>query len=119
MVGCFIDSDSLSRKDCDYRTVIAIINVFAPGFDCSSCGRLQYRPHNTANKRVHLMIQGSTELVAIVGSPIAQVKSPENFNRWFADHQQNVAMLAIDLHRPPCRTSSRPCAAGKTCAVAW
>ncbi|NER62706.1 shikimate dehydrogenase [Pseudomonas sp. MAFF212427] len=43
------------------------------------------------------MIQGSTELVAIVGSPIAQVKSPENFNRWFADHQQNVGMLAIDL----------------------
>jgi hypothetical protein len=43
------------------------------------------------------MIQGSTELVAIVGSPIAQVKSPENFNRWFASHQQNVAMLAIDL----------------------
>lgn len=43
------------------------------------------------------MIQGSTELVAIVGSPIAQVKSPENFNRWFAEHQTNVAMLAIDL----------------------
>ncbi|EPL15518.1 shikimate dehydrogenase [Pseudomonas sp. CF161] len=43
------------------------------------------------------MIQGSTELVAIVGSPIAQVKSPENFNRWFADQQQNVAMIAIDL----------------------
>jgi shikimate dehydrogenase len=43
------------------------------------------------------MIQGSTELVAIVGSPIAQVKSPENFNRWFADSQHNVAMLAIDL----------------------
>lgn len=43
------------------------------------------------------MIQGSTELVAIVGSPVAQVKSPENFNRWFTDHQQNIAMLAIDL----------------------
>jgi shikimate dehydrogenase len=43
------------------------------------------------------MIQGSTELVAIVGSPVAQVKSPENFNRWFIDHQQNVAMLAIDM----------------------
>ena len=43
------------------------------------------------------MIQGSTELVAIVGSPIAQVKSPENFNRWFAEHERNVAMLAIDL----------------------
>lgn len=43
------------------------------------------------------MIQGSTELVAIVGSPIAQVKSPENFNRWFIEHQHNVAMLPIDL----------------------
>ncbi|MGH8387925.1 MAG: shikimate dehydrogenase family protein [Pseudomonas sp.] len=43
------------------------------------------------------MIKGSTELVAIVGSPVTQVKSPENFNRWFADRQQNVAMLAIDL----------------------
>lgn len=43
------------------------------------------------------MIQGSTDLVAIVGSPVAQVKSPENFNGWFAEHQQNVAMLAIDL----------------------
>ncbi|MFJ7884739.1 shikimate dehydrogenase family protein [Pseudomonas sp. NPDC096917] len=43
------------------------------------------------------MIQGSTELVAIVGSPVAQVKSPENFNRWFVDHQQNIVMLAIDL----------------------
>ena len=43
------------------------------------------------------MIQGSTELVAIVGSPIAQVKSPENFNRWFAEQQRNIAMLAIDL----------------------
>jgi shikimate dehydrogenase len=43
------------------------------------------------------MIKGSTELVGIVGSPIAQVKSPENFNRWFAEHQQNVAMLPIDL----------------------
>ena len=43
------------------------------------------------------MIQGSTELIAIVGSPVAQVKSPENFNRWFANQQQNVAMLAIDL----------------------
>lgn len=45
------------------------------------------------------MIQGSTELVAIVGSPIAQVKSPENFNRWFAEHQPNIAMLAIDLQQ--------------------
>ncbi|MFJ4345471.1 shikimate dehydrogenase family protein [Pseudomonas sp. NPDC089401] len=43
------------------------------------------------------MIRGSTELVAIVGSPIAQVKSPENFNTWFANHGHDLAMLPIDL----------------------
>jgi len=43
------------------------------------------------------MIRGSTALVGIVGSPIAQVKSPENFNTWFAGHGQNLAMLPIDL----------------------
>ncbi|APE99336.1 shikimate dehydrogenase family protein [Pseudomonas putida] len=44
------------------------------------------------------MIRGSTELVAIVGSPIAQVKSPENFNTWFTHNNCNLAMLPIDLH---------------------
>lgn len=43
------------------------------------------------------MVIGSTELVAIVGTPIAQVKSPENFNRWFAQQQRNLVMLPIDL----------------------
>lgn len=43
------------------------------------------------------MIRGSTELVAIVGSPIAQVKSPENFNTWFAANGRDLAMIAIDL----------------------
>lgn len=43
------------------------------------------------------MIRGSTELVAIVGSPIAQVKSPENFNIWFANNGHNLAMLPIDM----------------------
>ncbi|MGY4527765.1 shikimate dehydrogenase family protein [Pseudomonas sp. TE21394] len=43
------------------------------------------------------MIRGSTELVAIVGSPITQVKSPENFNNWFANNNCNLAMLPIDL----------------------
>jgi shikimate dehydrogenase len=43
------------------------------------------------------MIRGSTELVAIVGSPIAQVKSPENFNTWFANNARDLAMLPIDL----------------------
>ncbi len=43
------------------------------------------------------MIRGSTQLVAILGTPIAQVKSPENFNRWFADNDRDIAMLPIDL----------------------
>lgn len=43
------------------------------------------------------MIRGSTELVAIVGSPIAQVKSPDNFNTWFANNDRNLAMLPIDM----------------------
>ncbi|UVJ43404.1 shikimate dehydrogenase [Pseudomonas sp. LS1212] len=46
------------------------------------------------------MIRGSTELVAILGSPIAQVKSPENFNSWFAAHDADLAMLAIDMSEP-------------------
>ncbi|MDZ3992108.1 shikimate dehydrogenase [Pseudomonas sp. Teo4] len=43
------------------------------------------------------MIRGSTELVAIVGSPIAQVKSPDNFNTWFTNNNRNLAMLPIDM----------------------
>ena len=43
------------------------------------------------------MVIGSTELVAIVGSPIAQVKSPENFNRWFEQKGLNRVMLPIDM----------------------
>lgn len=43
------------------------------------------------------MIRGTTELVAIVGTPIAQVKSPENFNSWFARQGLDRAMIAIDL----------------------
>ncbi|MGG2398682.1 shikimate dehydrogenase family protein [Pseudomonas sp. SH1-B] len=43
------------------------------------------------------MVNGTTELVAIVGSPIAQVKSPENFNRWFSDNALDRVMLPIDI----------------------
>ncbi|MDH4652297.1 MULTISPECIES: shikimate dehydrogenase [unclassified Pseudomonas] len=43
------------------------------------------------------MIRGSTELVAIIGSPIAQVKSPENFNAWFTENDQDLAMIAVDM----------------------
>ncbi|SMG11946.1 shikimate dehydrogenase [Paraburkholderia susongensis] len=52
------------------------------------------------NKRpVQFMISGTTELLAIVGSPISQVKSPENFNAWFARHNKNASMIPIDLQR--------------------
>ena len=43
------------------------------------------------------MIGSETRLVAIIGSPIVQVKSPDNFNRYFADEGVNRAMIAIDL----------------------
>lgn len=43
------------------------------------------------------MIGSETRLVAIIGSPIAQVKSPDNFNRYFADARAQRAMIAIDL----------------------
>ncbi|MDH4872454.1 shikimate dehydrogenase [Pseudomonas sp. BN515] len=43
------------------------------------------------------MIRGSTALVAIIGSPIAQVKSPENFNAWFTESDQDLAMIAVDM----------------------
>lgn len=43
------------------------------------------------------MIKGSTQLVAIIGSPIAQVKSPENFNTWFAAAGADLAMVPMDV----------------------
>jgi shikimate dehydrogenase len=43
------------------------------------------------------MIGGATQLVAIVGSPIVQVKSPVNFNTWFQDNGLDVAMIPIDV----------------------
>lgn len=44
------------------------------------------------------MIGGATKLVAIVGSPISQVKSPHNFNAWFDQQGLDLAMVPIDLH---------------------
>jgi shikimate dehydrogenase len=46
---------------------------------------------------VQFMISGTTELLAIVGSPIAQVKSPQNFNVWFERHGMDASMIPIDL----------------------
>ncbi len=43
------------------------------------------------------MIKGSTRLVAIIGSPVVQVKSPENFNAAFEAAGRDVAMIAMDI----------------------
>lgn len=43
------------------------------------------------------MIRGDTQLLAIVGSPVAQVKSPANFNDHFDRAGQNLAMIAMDV----------------------
>lgn len=43
------------------------------------------------------MVRGTTRLVAILGTPIAQVKSPENFNTWFASQNQDQVLIPIDM----------------------
>ena len=41
------------------------------------------------------MVSGSTQVVAVIGHPIAQVKSPDNFNRYFAERQIDSVMIAV------------------------
>lgn len=43
------------------------------------------------------MITASTQLLAIVGTPIGLVRSPENFNRWFAEAGADLAMFPADV----------------------
>lgn len=43
------------------------------------------------------MINGSTRIVAIIGTPIAQVKSPENFNAHFEREGDNLVMIPVDM----------------------
>lgn len=43
------------------------------------------------------MVSGSTQVVAVIGHPIAQVKSPDNFNRYFAEHQIDSVMIPVDI----------------------
>jgi shikimate dehydrogenase len=60
----------------------------------ASIGTIFYALHKLGET---LMIGSETRLVAIIGSPIAQVKSPDNFNRYFADQATDRAMIAVDL----------------------
>jgi shikimate dehydrogenase len=80
----------LPKDSCDYRIKCPISALLfkSPHYKLAST--------TTVMTEVS-MIRGSTELVAIVGSPIAQVKSPENFNTWFANNARDLAMLPIDL----------------------
>lgn len=43
------------------------------------------------------MVSGSTQVVAVIGHPITQVKSPENFNHYFADQQMDSIMIPVDI----------------------
>jgi shikimate dehydrogenase len=50
------------------------------------------------------MIEGSTRLVAIVGSPVAQVKMPGSMNRYFAEQGLDLALVPFDV--PPAGIAS-------------
>lgn len=43
------------------------------------------------------MITGATRLVAIVGHPVSQVKSPTNFNDYFESSGQDLEMIPMDV----------------------
>jgi shikimate dehydrogenase len=43
------------------------------------------------------MVSGFTQVVAVIGHPITQVKSPENFNRYFAEQQVDSVMIPVDI----------------------
>ncbi|MBD7304409.1 shikimate dehydrogenase family protein [Klebsiella pneumoniae] len=43
------------------------------------------------------MVSGTTQVVAVIGHPIAQVKSPDNFNRYFAEQHMDSIMIPVDI----------------------
>lgn len=43
------------------------------------------------------MVNGATRIVAIIGTPVAQVRSPENFNMYFGRTGMNRVMIPIDM----------------------
>jgi shikimate dehydrogenase len=43
------------------------------------------------------MVSGTTQVVAVIGHPIAQVKSPDNFNRYFAEQHMDSVMIPVDI----------------------
>jgi shikimate dehydrogenase len=43
------------------------------------------------------MVSGFTQVVAVIGHPITQVKSPENFNHYFSSQQMDKVMIPVDI----------------------
>ncbi len=60
------------------------------------------------------MVSGTTQVVAVIGHPIAQVKSPDNFNRYFAEQHMDSVMIPVDIVRTRWPPTLTLCAAGRT-----
>ena len=43
------------------------------------------------------MVSGFTQIVAVIGHPITQVKSPDNFNHYFASQNMDKVMIPVDI----------------------
>ena len=44
-----------------------------------------------------MLVTGTTAVVAIIGNPIVQVKSPGAMNQYFADHGQNSVLVPMEI----------------------
>ena len=44
-----------------------------------------------------LIPTGSTTFYTMIGTPIIQVRSPLNYNRYFAEHGIDAVMIAMDV----------------------
>lgn len=49
-------------------------------------------------KSLGLLPSGATRVYTMIGHPVAQVKSPLNFNRYFARHNIDAVMVAVDVY---------------------
>ena len=50
-----------------------------------------------ANQKPGLIPTGSTKFYTMIGTPIIQVRSPLNYNRYFAEHGIDAVMIAMDV----------------------
>jgi hypothetical protein len=49
------------------------------------------------NQKPGLIPTGSTRFYTMIGTPIIQVRSPLNYNRYFAEHGIDAVMIAMDV----------------------